>query len=199
VEFDTIYHEHVFYFSLLALQPLFERHGLEIFRVNRLPIHGGSLRVYAGHKGCHALDSSFTEQLAEERQLGLDQLDYYSSFSARIEKIRTDLRNELKRLREAGHNVAAYGASAKGSTLLNFYGLNSTDLDFVADRSPHKQGKLTPGTHIPIVPPEELIARQPDYTLLLTWNFATEILAQQQAYRDAGGQFIIPLPEVRTV
>jgi SAM-dependent methyltransferase len=199
VEFDTIYHEHVFYFSLLALQPLFERHGLEIFRVNRLPIHGGSLRVYAGHKGCHALDSSFTEQLAEERQLGLDQLDYYSSFSARIEKIRTDLRNELKRLREAGHNVAAYGASAKGSTLLNFYGLNSTDLDFVADRSPHKQGKLTPGTHIPIVPPEELIARQPDYTLLLTWNFATEILAQQQAYRDAGGQFIIPLPEVHTV
>jgi SAM-dependent methyltransferase len=199
VEFDTIYHEHVFYFSLLALQPLFERHGLEIFRVNRLPIHGGSLRVYAGHKGCHALDSSFTEQLAEERQLGLDQLDYYSSFSARIEKIRTDLRNELNRLREAGHNVAAYGASAKGSTLLNFYGLNSTDLDFVADRSPHKQGKLTPGTHIPIVPPEELIARQPDYTLLLTWNFATEILAQQQAYRDAGGQFIIPLPEVRTV
>jgi SAM-dependent methyltransferase len=199
VEFDTIYHEHVFYFSLLALQPLFERHGLEIFRVKRLPIHGGSLRIYAGHAECHAVDPSVTEQLAEERQLGLDQLDYYSSFSARIEKIRTDLRNELKRLREAGHNVAAYGASAKGSTLLNFYGLNSTDLDFVADRSPHKQGKLTPGTHIPIVPPEELIARQPDYTLLLTWNFATEILAQQQAYRDAGGQFIIPLPEVHTV
>ena len=199
VEFDTIYHEHVFYFSLLALQPLFARHGLEIFRVKRLPIHGGSLRIYAGHEGHHPIDDSVRNLLAEEKEHGLNRLDYYATFEDRVKKIRKDLQDALGRLRQDGHSVAAYGASAKGSTLLNFYGLGADDLDFVADRSPHKQGKLTPGTHIPIVSPEELNAKQPDYTLLLTWNFTTEILQQQQAYRDAGGKFIIPLPEVRTV
>lgn len=199
VEFDTIYHEHVFYFSLLALQPLFERHGLEIFRVKRLPIHGGSLRIYAGHAGRNEMDASVADLVAEERSLGLASLDYYNTFNDRVEKIRSDLKTEVARLKTAGHSIGAYGASAKGSTLLNYYGLSSAELDFVADRSHHKQGKLTPGTHIPIVAPEELLEKQPDYTLLLTWNFATEILAQQQSYRDAGGKFIIPLPEVRFV
>jgi SAM-dependent methyltransferase len=198
-EFDTIYHEHVFYFSLTALKPLFERHGLTIFHVERLPIHGGSLRLFAGVTGAHAVQPSMTALLAEEQRKGLAGLSYYQSFAARVRELKTALNTRIAELRRAGHTIAAYGASAKGSTLLNFYGLGPAQLDFVVDRSTYKQGRLTPGTHLPILPPEELLARRPDYTLLLTWNFADEILAQQQAYRAAGGKFILPIPRVTVV
>jgi SAM-dependent methyltransferase len=198
-EFDTIYHEHVFYFSLHALRPLFGRHGLEIFRVERLPIHGGSLRIYAGHQGHREISDSVTVMLQQEAALGVSGLDYYLSFAWRVEAIRRDLLALLKRLRDDGKRVAAYGASAKGSTLMNFCGLTVDEIEFVADRSRHKQGYLTPGTHIPIVGPEELAERRPDYTLLLTWNFAEEILHQQQVYRENGGKFVVPIPEVRLV
>jgi len=199
LEFDTIYHEHVFYFTLTALRPLFERHGLEIFRVREQPIHGGSLRLLAGHKGEHEIDSSVPTTLEQETALGVNSTEYYRTFASRVGELRGQLRDELLRLRDAGKRVAAYGASAKGSTLLNYYGLTADDLEFVADRSPHKQGRLTPGSHISIVPAEELLTRQPDYALLLAWNFADEILLQQQSYRDAGGCFILPLPEVKIV
>lgn len=198
-EFDTIYHEHVFYFTILALQPLFARHGLEIVDVERLAIHGGSLRIYAAHKGAHPVASSVTQLLAEEKACGMDRVDWYTRFGDRVRKIRTDLTALLGQLKSEGHSVAAYGASAKGSTLLNFCGLGAETIDFVVDRSPAKQGRLTPGTHLPIVPAEQLAARRPDFALLLTWNFAEEILQQQQHYRDLGGRFIIPLPEVRVV
>lgn len=198
-EFDTIYHEHVFYFTILALRPLFARHGLEIIDVERLAIHGGSLRVYAAHQGVHPVASRVTQLLAEEKACGMDRVDWYTRFGDRVRKIRTDLTALLGQLKSKGHSVAAYGASAKGSTLLNFCGLGNETIEFVVDRSPAKQGRLTPGTHLPIVPAEQLAARRPDYALLLTWNFAEEILQQQQQYRDLGGHFIIPLPEVRVV
>jgi SAM-dependent methyltransferase len=198
-EFDTIYHEHVFYFTLTALKPLFERHGLTIFRVQRLNIHGGSLRLFAGHTGAHAVEKSATDLLAEETRKGVNALGYYEGFGNQVRAIKDDLVTLLAKLKKEGKSIAAYGASAKGSTLLNYYGIGADTLDFVADRSTYKQGRLTPGTHIPIVPPEELLKRKPDYTLLLTWNFADEILAQQKAYRDAGGKFIVPIPNVKVV
>jgi SAM-dependent methyltransferase len=198
-EFDTIYHEHVFYFTLTALQPLFARHGLEIFRVEKLSIHGGSLRLFAGHAGAHGIEASVKNLLADEKSKGVGALAYYEGFAARVLEIRRSLRELLAQLKQQGKSVAAYGASAKGSTLLNFFELGQETLDFVADRSTYKQGRLTPGTHLPIVPPETLLAKRPDFTLLLTWNFAEEILAQQQAYREAGGKFIIPIPRVTVV
>ncbi len=198
-EFDTIYHEHVFYFTLTALRPLFARHELEIFHVERLAIHGGSLRIFAGHTGAHAVTDSVAAQLATEHAGGVADRVRYTQFAEQVAAIRTALRQQLTDLRAQGKRIAAYGASAKGSTLLNYCGLGREILDFVADRSTYKQGRLTPGTHLTIVAAEELAARQPDYTLLLTWNFAEEILHQQQAYRDAGGRFILPVPEVRVV
>jgi len=198
-EFDTIYHEHVFYFTLTALQPLFARHGLTIFRVERLPIHGGSLRLFAGHTGAHAVEVSVTQLLAAEQQKGVASLACYEGFASQVHGVKHELTELLARLKKEGKHVAAYGASAKGSTLLNFFGVGAGDLDFIVDRSTYKQGRLTPGTHLPILPPEELTRRQPDYTLLLTWNFADEILAQQHAYRAAGGKFIIPIPSVKIV
>ena len=195
-EFDTIYHEHVFYFSLMALQPLFQRHGLSIFHVERLPIHGGSLRLFAGVEREHPIQPSVGALLQEEQQKGLGVMRYYEGFAQRVLALKRELLELLKQLKQAGKSVAAYGASAKGSTLLNFFGLSKETLDFVADRSTYKQGRLTPGTHIPIVPPEQLVGKMPDYTLLLTWNFAEEILQQQKPYRDRGGKFIVPIPKV---
>jgi SAM-dependent methyltransferase len=195
-EFDTIYHEHVFYFTLTALQPLFARHGLEIFRVEKLSIHGGSLRLFAGHAGAHAVEATVKNLLADEKSKGVGSAAYYEGFAARVLEIKRSLRELLARLKREGKSVAAYGASAKGSTLLNFFELGGETLDFVADRSTYKQGRLTPGTHLPIVPPEALLEKRPDFTLLLTWNFAGEILAQQKTYRDGGGKFIIPIPRV---
>ncbi|WP_338289236.1 class I SAM-dependent methyltransferase [Luteolibacter sp. LG18] len=195
IEFDTVYHEHVFYFSVLALAPAFARHGLEIFDVTLLDIHGGSLRLSVGHAGVHEKTVALQELVGQEKAAGMDADYYYDSFSKQVEHLRTQLVELVGELKEAGHSLAAYGASAKGSTLLNFFGIGQGTLDFVADRSTYKQGRLTPGTHLPIVPPEALLERMPDYTLLLTWNFAKEILLQQDAYRKAGGKFIIPLPE----
>ena len=197
-EFDTIYHEHVFYFTLTALDPLFARHGLRITHVERTPLHGGSLRIFVRHES-HAADETVATLRAEENQSGVASLGYYQKFSANSSGIRNQLSEQITTLKAEGKTLAAYGAAAKGSTLLNFCGLTAVDLAFVADRSPHKQGKLMPGAHVPIVPAEELAQRAPDVTLLLAWNFADEILAQQQAYRAAGGKFLIPIPNVRLV
>jgi SAM-dependent methyltransferase len=198
-EFDTIYHEHVFYFSGTALKPLLARHGLEMFRVEWVPVHGGSLRLYFGPTGAHPIEQSIPDMLAKEKNKGLDSLRYYENFARQVIQIKDSLWSTLNQLRSEGKRVAAYGASAKGSTLLNFFGLGKQQLEFVVDRSTHKQGRLTPGTHLPILPVEKLLEEQPDYTLLLTWNFADEILGQQKAYRDKGGKFIVPIPAVRIV
>jgi SAM-dependent methyltransferase len=198
-EFDTIYHEHVFYFTLTALRPLFERHGLELFDVERLPIHGGSLRLHACHRGARSVRDSVAALLALEEEKGIRSMDYYEAFSAKAARIKAGLNDLVARLKKEGRSLAAYGASAKGSTLLNYAGIDRAVIDFAADRSTYKQGRFTPGTHIPIVPAEALAQKQPDYTLLLTWNFAEEILRQQQAYRDRGGKFIVPVPDLKII
>jgi len=197
-EFDTIYHEHVFYFTFTALEPIFARHALRITRVERTPLHGGSLRIFVRHD-THAADETVAVLRAQEDELGVGSLDYFQNFTAHAAAIRETLREQITILKDEGKTLAAYGAAAKGSTLLNFCGINVADLAFVADRSPHKQGKLMAGAYVPIVPAEELAQRAPDVTLLLAWNFADEILAQQQAYRAAGGKFLIPIPNVRLV
>jgi SAM-dependent methyltransferase len=198
-EFDTVYHEHVFYFSLTALTPLFNRHGLSIFHVERLPIHGGSLRLFACRRGAFPTQPSVSALLAEEKSKGVASQAYYESFAGRVFELRRSLVELLAQLKQQGKSIAAYGASAKGSTLLNFFGLGKETLDFVVDRSTYKQGRLTPGTHIPIVSPGRLLEVKPDYTLLLTWNFGDEILEQQKAYRESGGKFIVPIPKVAVV
>lgn len=182
--------------------PLFARHGLEVFEVERIPIHGGSLRFSAVPAGSRPVGESVKALLAEEAAKGVASHAYYEAFAGRVHALRTQLLELLGNLRAQGHRIAAYGASAKGSTLLNFYGIgrNGFDcLEFVVDRSTAKQGRLTPGSHLPIVAPAELLSRHPAYALLLTWNFADEILAQQREYREAGGKFILPVPEVRVV
>ena len=199
VEFDTIYHEHLCYFSLTAIDALFRRHGLVVVDVEQIPIHGGSLRVFCGRPGEHVESDRPAALLAEEAELGMQHLGYYRSFAERVAKLRDELRDQLARRKQEGSRIAAYGASAKGSTLLNYFGIGRETLDFVADKSLVKQGLYTPGTHLPIVPPERLLEEQPDYVLLLTWNFAEEILAEQRAYREAGGRFILPIPRLEVV
>lgn len=194
-EFDTIYHEHLCYFSLTALDRCFRRHGLVIRDAERVPIHGGSLRLYASPKeSVVAVSARATALLAEEVAWGVDALEPYRAFAERVTEIRRNLRALLWRLRASGKRIAAYGASAKGSTLLNFCGIGPETLDFVVDRSTVKQGKFTPGTQLKIHAPDKLLEEMPDYTLLLTWNFADEILKQQAEYQKRGGKFILPVP-----
>jgi hypothetical protein len=199
-EFDTIYHEHLSYFSVTALDRLFAAHGLTVVEVERLAIHGGSLRVTVAHAEAGAPRSRVVDALREEEQgLGLTRLPFYARFARAVEDLREQLTGLLAELRSHGHRIAAYGAAAKGATLLNYFGIDCRTIGFVADRNPHKHGKLMPGVHIPIVPPQFLLVTRPDYVLLLTWNFADEILAQQAEFRDRGGRFIIPIPDLRVV
>jgi SAM-dependent methyltransferase len=198
-EFDTIYHEHLCYFSLTALDRLFRRHGLVIRDVERIPIHGGTLRIFASRAEWAIPGEAVKSLLAEEAAWGVDREEFYRGFGAKVERLRASLLELLGGLKAQGRRIAAYGASAKGSTLLNFFGIGADTLEFVVDRSTVKQGRYTPGTHLPILAPERVLDLRPDYLLLLTWNFAEEILAQQQAFRDQGGRFIIPIPECRVV
>jgi SAM-dependent methyltransferase len=199
VEFDTIYHEHLFFYSLTALDHLLRRHGLAAEAVERLPIHGGSLRVTAVHEGRERDTASVKELLEEERSWGVASPGPYRRLGERAEKLRAELCALLSDLRRGGKRVAAYGAAAKGSTLLQYAGIDASLIDFVVDRSPYKQGCFMPGSHIPIHAPEKLLTDRPDYVLLLTWNFADEILSQQAEYRAGGGKFIVPIPELRVV
>jgi len=198
-EFDTIYHEHLCYFSVAALDVLFRRHELEIVGVERLKIHGGSLRLRVAHAGRFTPQGGVSELLKEEQAWGVAEPAFYARFSAQVERLRSELRGLLESLKAQGARVAAYGAAAKGSTLLNYFQIGRETIDFVADRSTYKQGRYMPGVHIPIVEPAHLLAEMPDYVLLLTWNFADEILAQQAEYQRRGGRFIIPVPKVAVV
>ncbi|MBK8092702.1 MAG: methyltransferase domain-containing protein [Verrucomicrobiaceae bacterium] len=195
-EFDTIYHEHVYYFTLTPLIPLFKRHGMDVFHTECLPIHGGSLRLYACRSGAESIRSSVTETLASETRLGVSSASYYQRFSDQAAQVKADLVQFLEEQKRGGKRIAAYGASAKGSTLLNYIGIAAQTLEFIADRSTYKQGRLSPGLHIPIVAAEELAARSPDYAVLLVWNFAEEVMLQQQDFRAINGKFVIPLPKL---
>ena len=193
LEFDTIYHEHLCYYSLTALQPLFKRHGLEIVDVFEIPLHGGSLQVYASLVGRPS--DRVVRLLEEERKAGVGELEFYRDFGDKVPRLRKSLVATLEDLKSSGSRIAAYGASAKGATLLNYCRIGRETIEFVADRSTVKQGLYTPGAHLPIKSPESLLTEKPDHVLLLTWNFADEILQQQAAYRQQGGKFIIPVPE----
>jgi SAM-dependent methyltransferase len=198
-EFDTIYHEHVFYFSLLPLQALFKRHQLNIQHVEEIAIHGGSLRLFIRHENGNVSSEAVQKLISNEINLGITNVKYYHHFSHQISILKEKLLILLQNLKNQGHKIAAYGASAKGSTLLNFFGIGKNYLDFIVDRSPAKQNYYMSGTHIPIFHPDFLLSKKIPYTLLLTWNFSQEILMQQQNYRNQGGQFIIPIPKLEIV
>ena len=195
--FDTIYHEHVSYWALTPMRRLFDPMGMEVVRAERLPIHHGQLRVWVQRKGEGNVDETVRALLEAERALGIGRLETYQAFGDRVRRIKRDLHETLAGLKREGKRVAGYGAPAKGSTLLEFLQIGPDLVEYIADRSPLKQGRYTPGSHIPIVPPERLLSDRPDYALLLAWNFADEVLGQQARYREMGGKFIIPVPEVK--
>ena len=194
-QFDTIYHEHLCYFSVTALVKLFARHGLKLNRVEQVPIHGGSLRLFVGHR--EEADGSTAALLAKEKAAGLADYRYYAGFARRVETIRDDLRTLLRELKAGGRRVVGYGAAAKGVIMLNYAGIGSDMLDWVADKNPVKQGMWIPGVAVPIVAPSRIAAEQPDHVLILPWNFATEIIRQEATFAARGGRFIVPVPAPR--
>ena len=191
-EFGTIYHEHLCYFSVTALTPLFARHGLALNRVEHHPIHGGSLRLYVGH--LDRPSDSVHNFLAAEANDGMHAFRYYEDFASRVKETQDEIVALLKGLKKKGSRIAGYGAAAKGTVLLNATGIDREVIDFVVDRNVHKQGLYMPGVHIPIVDPSALLEEMPDYVLLLPWNFQDEIIEQQSEYRARGGRFIVPIP-----
>jgi hypothetical protein len=193
MEYDTIYHEHLCYFSITALARLFEQAGLALARVDHVPVHGGSVRVYAqAAGGGHAADAQAA--IRQECGRGLTSAATYERFGSAVEEHRSAVVELLEGLRVDGHSVAGYGAPAKGNTLLNYCGIGTDLLPYTVDKNPLKVGKLTPGMHIPVLPVSTLLERQPDFVFILAWNFADEIIAQQREYQARGGRFIVPVP-----
>jgi SAM-dependent methyltransferase len=199
-QFDTIYHEHFSYFSFLVLLELFSRSDLQIFDVEELPTHGGSLRVYARHSGKVAAPSARVAELADrERRLGYQKLETYQAFSKNVERSKWRMLEFMISLKREGKTIVGYGAPAKGNTLLNYCGIGPDLLAFTVDRSPRKQGKFLPGSHIPVYAPQRIDETRPDYILILPWNLKDEIMKQLEHVRSWGGQFVIPIPEVKVL
>ena len=198
VQFDTIYHEHFSYFSLLTVEQVFAKNGLRLFDVEELPTHGGSLRIFTCHREnlLQTNSAALTALREKERRSGLGTDEIYTSFQKRAGAVRDGLHSFLKSARQDGKRVVAYGAAAKGNTLLNFCGIGADDLAYVVDISPHKQGRFLPGSHIPILPVELLREDRPDYVLILPWNLRNEIITDHGYIRDWGGRFVVAVPEI---
>ena len=198
-QFDTIYHEHFSYFSFFTAEKIFAAHGMKLFDVEQLPTHGGSLRIFA----CHAEDGSkpvgarVEELRALEASAGINRLDRYESFSEQVKETKRALLEFLIGAKKSGKSVAGYGAPGKGNTLLNYCGIRTDFLEYTVDRSPYKQGKFLPGTHIPIYSQEQIRRTKPDYLLILPWNLKDEIIQQNSYIREWGGQFVVPIPRVK--
>jgi hypothetical protein len=197
LEFDTIYHEHLSYFTMTSLAPVLEANGLTLLHVERLPVHGGSLRVHASARG--ETDDDVHRLLAEEQAWGVHDHGRFALFGESVDALRTELHELVAGLAASGATVAAYGAAAKGVVLANVCELDATLVRFVVDRNPQKQGMLLPGVRIPVMPTEALAREQPDYCLLFAWNLADEISAQQARYLERGGRFIEPIPTPRVL
>ena len=196
LEYDTVYHEHLCYFSITSLMRLCEAVGLTVVRVDQVSVHGGSIRVYAGLRERYGEVGADVRALADaERESGLTSLARWQQFARDVATQRAQLRELLERLAGEGRSVAGYGAPAKGNTLLNYCAIGTELVPYTVDRSALKVGTLTPGMHLPVLPVGTLLERKPDYVLILAWNFADEIMRQQRTYRDAGGQFILPVPK----
>ena len=196
-EFDTVYHEHYSYLSVRAMSYLFNLHDMEVFDVERVAIHGGSIIYFIGHREVHTVTSNVIDLIKTEIEKGLNKKETYIAFAKRTEAIKDSLIGLLKELKTSGSRIAGYGAPAKGNTLLNYCGITTAIVEYTVDKSPYKQNLYTPGAHLMVYNPDRLMQDMPDYVLLLSWNFADEILEQQRAYREKGGKFIIPIPAVK--
>jgi len=198
-QFDTIYHEHFSYFSYIAVEKIFAAHGLTLFDVEELPTHGGSLRIYARHTEDTAkpIGQRVTELRAREEAVGFTLMETYALFAEQVKDTKRKLLDFLIRAKWEGKSIAGYGAPGKGNTLLNYCGIRSDFLDYTVDRNPYKQGKFLPGTRIPILHPDKIKETKPDYVLILPWNFKEEIMEQVGYIREWGGQFVVPIPEVK--
>jgi SAM-dependent methyltransferase len=200
-QFDTIYHEHFSYLSLLTLQKVFAKNGLVIFDADEIPTHGGSVRIYAKHKDDHSkgIENRVEKLLQMEISAGMGQMNYYSGFQEKVDKIKLDLLDFLIREKKAGKIVAAYGAAAKGNTLFNYCGVKKDLVSYVVDASPHKQNKFMPASHLPIVKEDEIRKTKPDYILILPWNIKEEIVEQLSYIKEWNGRFVVPVPELKVL
>ena len=200
-QFDTIYHEHFSYFSFYTAEKVFARHGLKLFDVEQLPTHGGSLRIFAAHaEDASKLSSDRVQRLREEEiAFGIAELKTYLGFSEQVKRTKRKLLEFLINAKASGKTIVGYGAPAKGNTLLNYCGVRGDFIDYTVDRSPHKQGKFLPGTHVPVYAPETIRETRPDYVLILPWNIKDEIVEQNAEIRTWGGKFVVPIPEVRVL
>lgn len=197
-QFDTIYHEHFSYLSIIAVQNIFVSHGLTLFKIEELPTHGGSLRIYAKHSNNVAImrEASVDKILGDELAFGLDSVETYTTFHLQVEQMKRDILKTLIELKTQGCTIVGYGAPAKGNTMLNYCGIGTDFLDYTVDRNPNKQGKYLPGSRLPVYPVEKIMEDQPEYVLILPWNLKNEIITQMQAIRAWGGKFITLIPEI---
>jgi novobiocin biosynthesis protein NovU/D-mycarose 3-C-methyltransferase len=199
-EYDTVYHEHLSYISIRAIEALVKNSSFFLQRVDHYPIHGGSVLFHLHTKSSKAVVHASVERaLRVEQDLKLGEPDTWNDFAARVNRIRTELPELVRRLKSEGNRLIGYGASAKGNTLLNTCGIGTSELDYIIDNTPFKQNKVAPGSWLPIRPPESLLKDQPDYALILAWNFATEIVQRETEFQMRGGRFIVPMPQIQVV
>jgi hypothetical protein len=198
-QFDTIYHEHFSYFSFITAEKIFSAHGITLFDVEELPTHGGSLRIYGRHTENEGLPVAGRALEMRDREIkaGFTNMQHYSMFGEQVKETKRKLLEFLIEAKRQGKSIAGYGAPGKGNTLLNYCGIRTDFLDYTVDRNPYKHGKFLPGTHIPIYPPEKIQETKPDYIFILPWNFKDEIMSQMAGVRQWGGQFVVPIPEVK--